>query len=67
MRIPKKHSKAIAEIIKGAKEDLRGGTPAEHVLYILESRIAGLFTATDCYFDGCEFLKIADIEADVIS
>lgn len=51
----RQHYKAIAEIIREAKEDWRGGTPTELVLGTIEERLDSLFAADNPRFDSCRF------------
>jgi len=57
----KKHFKAVAEIVKEAKEDWRGGTPTEAILISIEENLATYFAKINPYFDRRKFFDACDI------
>ena len=53
----KKHYKAIATIVREAKEDHRGGTPAELVLATIDEQLADYFAQDNERFDRAKFIE----------
>jgi len=60
--LTRQHYKAIARIIKEAREDYRGGTPTELVLSTISTQLADYFAADNPRFDGNRFLEACAIE-----
>jgi len=65
----KQHYKAIANIIKEAKEDYRVcqdsfgcGTPSELVLSMIEARLSDYFAKDNPCFDAYKFFEACTIE-----
>ena len=57
----KKDFKAIATIVKEAKEDHRGGTPIELILSSIDNQLANYFETQNPKFDRGRFLTVCDI------
>ncbi len=53
---------AIAEILKAAKEDWRGGTPVELILNCLDMQFANYFEAENGMFDRAKFINTCELE-----
>ena len=58
----KKHYKAIAKIIREAKEDYQGGTPAELVLSTIDMQLADYFADDNSRFNTNKFLEACAID-----
>lgn len=60
----KKDFEAIAEIIRQAKEDYRGGTPAELVLSTLDTQFADYLATQNPHrcFDRSKFLAACGLD-----
>ena len=57
----RQHYKAIAEIVKSAKEDYRGGTPAELVLSTIDEQLADYFAGDNPLFSRDKFLTACEV------
>ena len=60
--VSKKDFIAAAKIIKGVKEDWRGGTPVECLLNYLEEQFADYFEAENGMFDRAKFINACELE-----
>jgi len=58
----RKHFIRIAQIIKEAKEDCRGGTPAEGILLQLENDFADYLSTQNSNFDCERFFDACSID-----